>query len=828
VDAPPALRHSQRMAPRIDFSDFPDAPLAHGPGMHGSELDAAFDDIKQYLPPTLRAEFKSQLGTTFERNAGEGVFVASGEASAGDSADGKGDTKVPMRLLYEVAMMVTGRWGITALPSVHKRNDGANLPRVEGRSDGANATGKVFQEKSSVSVFRQQDPFRPGQYMPFWERMKQLRELLLDRRAIAKKAYGKRKTEGKWVLVIDDMLHAVDYVLQQEGRAASKRTIFDGDDNKKKPFGMNVPVLKSEGNSKLPFIAYSELPMSTCPGAGDCGVYSKNEESGTISSTGGTGYCYSFKAWRYPDAFKRQFLNTLANTADREFTILRNNDGKDTDSKAMYWPRIRAAMRENGPRPWMQYVADQVLREAANIVKNDIRLGRRANVENGGRVVFFRLFVDGDIGPPDSVRSWMDAIKHMGSRSAIDAIAKKQRLKETGSMGTIQVYGYSKCWGEFVALDGTGYSWPENYTLNMSNASEYARVPEIVNAIKRLPITRGYFDAIDFAQHLQSLKNLKPDDIVMPAVPPMPGVSEKQLRGIVAIEEIAGEGMTAVEEARRILSDYFGIEMSTDGREVVELLVDRAVKRPESLVPPEAIPGEIAEAYHNRKEAYRKREEEYQRQYETGLRKEAIDLALRSMLKDKIISAHVKQELARDEGYVTSAALKKEFNIRVEKELAKREKQLKNNPKKYRGRKPYEPKPPKYESMVARQKKLVALLVHAIFKASHSALVTRAGGKGLPAGGSCPLVCGNCSDIAVKADDPVYATQESFRDFQAITGAVHRCASRRPTKDWTPEPGKRLPDGVAKDAEGVAKSYQKVNGKVRLGFYGADIHIGLH
>lgn len=53
-------------------------------------------------------------------------------------------------------------------------------------------------------------------------------------------------------------------------------------------------VLKLDGNSKLPFVAFSSLPGVTCPGAGDCLVF-----------------CYSFRAWRYPAAFSRQCQNAF-------------------------------------------------------------------------------------------------------------------------------------------------------------------------------------------------------------------------------------------------------------------------------------------------------------------------------------------------------------------------------------------------------------------------------------------------------------------------------------------------------------------------------------
>lgn len=54
-------------------------------------------------------------------------------------------------------------------------------------------------------------------------------------------------------------------------------------------------VIKTDGNSKLPFAAFSALPGAEfCPGAGDCLLW-----------------CYSFRAWRYPAAFARQCQNSI-------------------------------------------------------------------------------------------------------------------------------------------------------------------------------------------------------------------------------------------------------------------------------------------------------------------------------------------------------------------------------------------------------------------------------------------------------------------------------------------------------------------------------------
>lgn len=66
-------------------------------------------------------------------------------------------------------------------------------------------------------------------------------------------------------------------------------------------------VMACDGNSKLPFVAFSALPgIGACPGAGSC-----------------LTWCYSFKAWRYPAAFLRQLQNTilLSTESGREYIL---------------------------------------------------------------------------------------------------------------------------------------------------------------------------------------------------------------------------------------------------------------------------------------------------------------------------------------------------------------------------------------------------------------------------------------------------------------------------------------------------------------------------
>ena len=67
-----------------------------------------------------------------------------------------------------------------------------------------------------------------------------------------------------------------------------------------------LPPIFAKGNGKLPFFAFSSLAGLDCPQAGACLYRGGNQEAGPMS-----GFCYSFKAWRYPAAFFRQLVNSL-------------------------------------------------------------------------------------------------------------------------------------------------------------------------------------------------------------------------------------------------------------------------------------------------------------------------------------------------------------------------------------------------------------------------------------------------------------------------------------------------------------------------------------
>lgn len=118
----------------------------------------------------------------------------------------------------------------------------------------------------------------------------------------------------------------------------------------------------AQGNTKLPYLAFSTLPGITCPGAGSCLVSEGNKPDPRRRWQG--GWCYSFKAWRYPDAFFRQLGNTI---------LLRSEAGRAHIARVFaLWASTRGKIA-------------------------------------GGETV--RLYVDGDMDSVETIKFWMDRCK---------------------------------------------------------------------------------------------------------------------------------------------------------------------------------------------------------------------------------------------------------------------------------------------------------------------------------------------------------------------------------------------------------------------------------
>lgn len=206
--------------------------------------------------------------------------------------------------------------------------------------------------------------------------------------------------------------------------------------------------LAKEGNVKLPFAAYSEMPIVTCPGAGGVIKFSNmglpDAAMGAAVPTGAdvrgcASFCYSLKAFGKPSCVARQLVLTLGAAVD---------------------PVLHA---------------QTVTSEMAKLAK-----------KKNKPVKILRLFVDGDFRSEAAIVAWMDHC-----------------VRPLGALG-VTVYGYSKSWEHLYNVhraNGAAW-WPTNYVMNISSGSRFASDPTWQARIRELPVARGGFLAIDPIQRM--------------------------------------------------------------------------------------------------------------------------------------------------------------------------------------------------------------------------------------------------------------------------------------------------------------------------------------
>ncbi len=695
-------------------------PLAAGSGVHADEADSALSDLAGRLQAGTFRTLQEDASITLDE-----VEVRSNPPSEED----EDDAVVTFQALMPIAMLVTGQWGPDA--------------------------AHVFD---AIEV-RPNPPDVPRDYAPFFDRLRRCREALVDLRATALQRYdvhlqdalnelranapGRMSAAQKkslraqeqalrgqrrpWLTETDKMVRGLDFVLAQEGerrQSVLDRPVSEGG----LPLGLRWGVLAAKGNKKLPFASYSELPMATCPGAGNCRVPMDEKQRSALRARG-MAWCYSFKAFRYPMAFARLFLNTLAAYADREFAIIRGHGPEAPrargrgDIGAFLADRVSAALRGRGAesepmygRVWAQYIKGLTLRAT--------RAARRGRGERPPRIAFLRLFVDGDINQPDNVIEYMQACREMG-RDGRDIDASRERH--------VEVYGYSKCWSAFADVDAyyrrTGTAWPENYTVNLSSGSVYAgkggagsKAAAIRSTMEALPISRGYFEAIPLDAFLANLEEATHErKLRLPVVGTVP-FSFKEGR----IEDFARLNRVRTIED---LDALYAREWS--GRvDALPTLHLRVATRPEAdalrrmrlrsnlVIEPEV--------------AHTERTKSIEQQVRHFAFREYLSRLLRD---DRSFGALVRDELSRDANFKDEAdyleAMRKRGLRKADRELVKGGTHNASFTDKM-------------------------LLDKALSLALHEVLWS----YGL--GGSCPLVCGNCSDTA-DIKDP---------------NGVHRCASK--------------------------------------------------
>jgi hypothetical protein len=73
-----------------------------------------------------------------------------------------------------------------------------------------------------------------------------------------------------------------------------------------------------------------------------------------------------------------------------------------------------------------------------------------------------------------------------------------------------RAYGYSKSFHALLGYDVVG-KWPSNYQLNISGGHNAS--PEVIAAVKTLPIVRGEFIAVRIGKKVKSTDHGKPETV---------------------------------------------------------------------------------------------------------------------------------------------------------------------------------------------------------------------------------------------------------------------------------------------------------------------------
>jgi hypothetical protein len=295
--------------------------------------------------------------------------------------------------------------------------------------------------------------------------------------------------------------------------------------------------------------------------------------------------------------------------------------------------------------------------------------------------------------------------------------------------------------------------WPPNYSVNMSNDSIYASVPRVRDAMFNLPVTRGFFNVVPLASYIKELDRNDPNQKFSP--PPLGFIpfpyDEKRVRTFLALNHLSKlslpESIAQAHELLPGLLEEGGIPAGKDAPasalEVREFAIrwylGALCKNPEFLRAVEVEMLKDMGMTAPERTAHEQRELE--------------------RLKRELSETEFQQEYLKRERRAYERVRKEEQARELERQQASYDKKLKKGTLKPGAKRPEKRPERTAESEIedilslygkdTAERKTFALLLMEVYWS-------------LDLGGSCPLLCGNCSDL------PFAGTGEGY----------HRCASK--------------------------------------------------
>jgi hypothetical protein len=128
------------------------------------------------------------------------------------------------------------------------------------------------------------------------------------------------------------------------------------------------------------------------------------------------------------------------------------------------------------PAAFFRQCQNTMLMHNFDVLAKELKKELKKRKYNGMEKIDFRLYVDGDFSSGKDLKNWMTL------------------LEDTPQ---VNAYGYSKSLPLFMELHETGYTFPSNYCLNLSNGGKFDFMKE---KMMDLDFVRGNFTAVKVAK----------------------------------------------------------------------------------------------------------------------------------------------------------------------------------------------------------------------------------------------------------------------------------------------------------------------------------------